>query len=328
MIAWAVALVVWIAAGARIGRVVARNPTPLRNAMVISVVCAAVASTVMIPQVWAIVDEIAPGSDLSRTVTLLAWLFCAAGGAVGAAAVRPNVSRRWMRPMSVSVFGIAVVVGVAACLDFVTPALVFMSVALVVVIATGLAHVAWAPLGRGIGLIVTGSAVLLIAVVVALAGELSGNEDQRLRSPAVYAAVALLVSIGSVWVLVEMWLRARVDLRRVKPLHDILIERFPEVIDGVGGAGTSVLRASDSVAHIMDAMYVQAGAGLFANPQVPPESSRDHAQVVAKWARDPQNSAVVVDTKWIAPPPGYSPRRWVLRIANEYNKGGERPIEN
>ena len=34
MIFWAVALLVWVAAGARLGRVVARTATPLRMSMV------------------------------------------------------------------------------------------------------------------------------------------------------------------------------------------------------------------------------------------------------------------------------------------------------
>lgn len=325
MIAWFVALVVWIAAGARIGRVLARHPTSLRNAMVVSVVSAAVASTVVIPQVSSVVAEIAPGSDLPRTVALLSWLFCSAGGAVGAIAVWPSVSRRWMRPMALLTYGAAVVVGVAACLDLVIPAFVFMTVTLATVVGTGLMHVAWAPLGRGIALIVGGAALLWISVVVALAGELSGNHDQRLHSAAVYAGAALLISIGSVWVLAEMWVRARMDLRRLRPMHDTLIERFPEVIDGVGGAGTTVLRASDSVAQVMDAMYVQAGAGLFATREDPPTSSRDHARVVAKWVRDPEGSAVI-DTRWIAPPEGCSPRRWALQIADEYNTGGRKTV--
>lgn len=321
--AWIVALVVWIAAGARIGRVLARQPTPLRNAMVVAVVCAAVGSTVVIPDVWAIVDELSPGSGLPGTITLLAWLLFAAGSAMGAVAVWPVVSRRWMRQIHVAILGIALILGVAVCMEMTLPALVFMAVALAVVIGTGAFHVAWAPLGRGIALIVVGTAILFVTVVVALVGELSGRE-YRVHSPTAYAAAALFVSIGAVWVLAEMWVRARRDMRRLRHMHTALIERFPEVIDGVGGAGTTVLRASDSVAQIMDAMYVQAGAGMFATADGPPDSAHGHTRIVAHWVRSPEISDVI-DTRWIAPPEGISSRRWVLMIAEEYNRQSREP---
>ncbi|NLE80578.1 MAG: hypothetical protein GX610_13530 [Rhodococcus sp.] len=328
MMAWIVALVVWIAAGARIGRVLARKPTPLRNAMAIAVVGAAVASTIVIPDVWALVEKLSPGSGLPRTLTFVAWLFFAAGSAIGAISVWPMVPRRWMRPIAVAVLATAVVLGIAAWLDLMIPVFVFMTAALALVIGTGLRHVEWTPLGRGIALIVVGTSILFVTVTVtvtvavALIGELSGEPDGHLHMAGVHRAAAMLVSVGAVWVLAEMAVRARRDLRRTRDIHRTLVERFPEVISGVGGTGSSVLRASDRVAQILDAMYVQSGAGMFETHSRPPVSAREHARIVAQWVRDPVGGDVL-DTRWIAAPAGMSPRRWVLAIADEYNRGTE-----
>lgn len=324
MMAWAVALVVWIAAGARIGRVLARQPTPLRNSMAIAVVGAAVASTIVIPDVWAVVDNLSPGSGLPRTLTLVAWLFFAAGSAMGAVAVWPVVPRRWMRPIAVVVLATAFVLGVAGWVDLLIPMLVFMTAALAVVIGTGLRHMAWTPLGRGIALIVVGTSILFVTVAVALIRELSGEPDGRIHVAGAHMAAALFVSVGSIWVLVEMSVRARRDLRRARGVHRALVERFPEVINGAGTTGSSVLRSSDTVAQILDAMYVQSGAGMFETPSGPPESVREHARIVASWVRDPEGSDVL-DTRWVAAPEGMSPRRWVLEIADEYNRGVPEP---
>lgn len=231
-----------------------------------------------------------------------------------------------MRIIYVVVLGVALVLGIAVWMDMPVPALFFMAVALAVVIGTGLVHVAWAPLGRGIALIVAGTSILFGAVVVALVGELVSDRDHPIQAPVAYTVAALLASVGAVWVLAETWVRARRDLRRMRPLLTTLVERFPEVIEGFGGARTTVLRASDSVAQIMDAMYVQSGAGMFATADGPPDSVSERSRIVAHWVRDPENSDVI-DTRWIAPPEGMSPRRWVLTIAAEYNTenrdGGE-----
>ena len=73
---------------------------------------------------------------------------------------------------------------------------------------------------------------------------------------------ALAISLGSVWLLVAVWVRARVLLRRVRRLHTTLVKRFPEVVVEDQTHTTTVLRASDHVAHIMDALYLQAGGGI------------------------------------------------------------------
>ncbi|MFC9767938.1 hypothetical protein [Rhodococcus jostii] len=314
---WLVALVVWTAAGARIGRVAARQPTPLRVAMVVAVSSAALASTLAVPDVAGRLDTVAPGVGLSEIVLELAWTLFAAASAVGAISVWPILPRPALRAVAVVVYTVAVVLGIGLAGGFPVPALVFIVIALTAVVVTGVRHVAWTPLGRGISLIVVGSAIVLAAAAVGLVREVSGETWAVGSSPA-YTVAAVIVSVGTVWVLVETWLRARQDLRRMNTLHSVLVSRFPEVVEGDGKGSTTVLRASDAVAHVMDALYLQAGAGMLeTDEQDLPESAAERARILARWIDDPVASDVL-DTEWIAPPQGMSPRRWVLDLADAY----------
>ena len=318
---WLIALVVWTAAGARIGRVAARQPTPLRVAMVVAVSSAAIASTLAVPDVAGRLDTLAPTAGLSEIVLELAWTLFAAASAVGAVSVWPILPRPALRAVAVIVYTIALVLGIGLAGGIPVPALVFIVIALIAVVVTGGRHVAWTPLGRGISLIVVGSATVLAAAVVGLVRELSGQTWIVGSSPA-YTVAAVIVSVGTVWVLVETWLRARQDLRRMDTLHSVLVTRFPEVVEGDGKGSTTVLRASDTVAHVMDALYLQAGAGMLdTDEQQLPESTAERAEILARWIHDPVTSDVL-DTEWIAPPQGMSPRRWVLELADAYTEFG------
>lgn len=314
---WLVALVVWTAAGARIGRVAARQPTPLRVAMVVAVSSAALASTLAVPDVAGRLDTVAPAVGLSEIILELAWTLFAAASAVGAISVWPILPRPALRAVAVVVYTAAIVLGIGLAGGYPVPALVFIVIALTAVVVTGVRHVAWTPLGRGISLIVVGSAIVLAAAAVGLVREVSGETWAVGSSPA-YTVAAVIVSVGTVWVLVETWFRARQDLRRTDTLHSVLVSRFPEVVEGDGKGSTTVLRASDAVAHVMDALYLQAGAGMLdTEEQELPESAAERARILARWIDDPVASDVL-DTEWIAPPQGMSPRRWVLDLADAY----------
>lgn len=325
MIAWAIALVVWIAAGARLGRVVARVATPLRTAMVIAGFGVALMVTVLVPGVWDIVDRIAPDQHFSAMVVVVLWVFLSAASAVGAVSAWPVMTRSAMRGVAVVLYTVGLLVSIAVGVGYPIPALLFVVVALALVISTGLRHVAWAPLGRGIGLIVVGSMILLFVVVVMLVDSVRGANalESGIWSGAgvQFVSVAgLSIALGITWMLTETWVRARLDLKRLRGMHGLLVNRFPEVVDADSAATTSVLKASDMIAQIMDAMYIQAGAGLFdVGGREPPRSLATHSEILTEWIVNPLESDVL-DTRWIAPPDGMSARRWVLVLARDYDK--------
>ncbi|MCJ0904002.1 hypothetical protein [Rhodococcus sp. ARC_M6] len=325
MIAWAIALVVWIAAGARLGRVVARAATPLRTAMVIVGFCVALMATVLVPGVWDIVERVAPDQHFSAMVVVVLWVFLSASSAVGAVSAWPVMTRSAMGGIAIVLYTVGLLVSIAVGFGYPVPALVFVIISLSLVISTGLRHVAWAPLGRGIALIVLGSTTLLIVVVVMLVEAIRGTNSLESgvwtgAGVGFVSAASLLIALGITWVLAETWVRARLDLMRLRRMHELLVKRFPEVVDADSAATTSVLRASDVIAQIMDAMYIQAGAGMFdVGGREPPRSIASHSGILAGWIEDPLGSDVL-DTRWIAPPGGMSARRWLLVLARDHEK--------
>jgi hypothetical protein len=330
MSAWLVALLVWVAVGARVGRVLVRPATTIRMAIVVAVIAVAGAVTMAIPDVAQAIDEAGPvgagmnGASLSASLGTSLWV-CFAGAVTAIAiAAWPLASQRNLRRIAVVTYAAAAIV---VCLTFVwSPSAGWVVVALtgVFIVVTGLRNLVWSPLGRSIA-IVTGATALVavLAVVQVVDPPPRAPGDAPFAAPGwVWSLAGVAIAIGSVWLLVEVWIRARLLLRRTRALHRSLTDRFPEVVISDGyPRTTTVLRAADHVAHIMDALYLQSGGGIgSARPIPPPQSSTERAAVVAGWVHDPVRSPTL-DAKWVTPPEGMSARRWVVAVARAYTGG-------
>ncbi|RJO78676.1 hypothetical protein D5S18_03760 [Nocardia panacis] len=320
---WLTALLVWMAAGARVGRVLVKPATTARTAIVVAVAAVAVACTVAVPEIAVAVDNLLPrgvhNAYLSYGVVVSAWIVFAAATSVVAAAAWPVVSRLNLGRIALVIYtagllAVAVTLGWSTTFGWV---MVLFGCAFIVV--TGLRNLDWTALGRGIAIYTSGTA--LVGVLAALQVRQAMVRAPRPRHgepfwawPA-YEIAALLIAFGAVWIVVELWVRARILLRRISVLHGTLVGRFPEVVAHDETGTSSQLRASDRVAHIMDALYLQSGGGVvIAAAGTPPRAVAARAQAVARWARNPLGD-VVVDARWIAPPEGISPRGWVQAIA-------------
>ncbi|EOM77610.1 hypothetical protein DW322_08280 [Rhodococcus rhodnii] len=316
MTAWVITVFCALAAGARVGRVLVRGATPLRMALLVAVAFLTLASVVWVPPVGAALRALAPGTDLRWTLAVGATTLGVVSGTVGAVSSSSRVSRRWMRPIALAATTATVLVLAASVVSgSERPAAVVTAAAGLVIVAMTVRYVAWTPLGRGVAALTLGALVLVVAAVgVAATGADAG------WPVGVAGAGAVLVATGTMWVPVELWVRARLTLRRVRGLRRDLVARFPEVSTiRPGGRTTTVLDAQDAVAQIVDALYIQAGAGLFPTGRVPlPDGTADRVAALVEWIDDPHGSAVL-DTEWIAPPDGMSARRWVLTIASAYD---------
>ena len=97
-----------------------------------------------------------------------------------------------------------------------------------------------------------------------------------LRAPRLGVGLAnVLLAIGAVWVIIEVWVRAWLLRRRIRTLHAVLTKRFPEVTVEGFKRTTTTLRASDEVAHVMDALYLQSGGGIDAFVATPPPAEAE-----------------------------------------------------
>lgn len=319
---WLTALLVWVAAGARVGRVLVKPATTTRVAIVVAVTAVALACTITIPRVALVVDGLLPRGlppgRLSEGVVVAAWLMFATATSAVAAAAWPVVSRRNLRHIAWGVYGAGALSIIVALSWSLTAGWVLIVAAGVFIVVTGWRNLSWTALGRGIAVYITGTALVVISALQrGLADDPRTDADRPVWAWLLWQAAALLIAVGAVWIVVEMWVRARLLLHRVRNLHKVLVQRFPEVVQEETGTSTQ-LEASDRVAQILDALYLQSGGGIqIAAAGEPPAGIAARAERVAQWARQPLGSAVV-DSRWIAPPEGISPRGWVQAIAQAF----------
>ncbi|ONM49559.1 hypothetical protein [Nocardia donostiensis] len=330
---WLTALLIWVAAGARVGRVLVKPATTARAAIVVAVAAVALAVTVAIPEVGLAVDHLLPAGLptglLSDGIVVSAWVLFASATSVVASAAWPVVSRRNLRQIASGIYVLGAAEIVLTLMVSHVVGWVVTAVGGVFIVVTGLRTLGWTALGRGIAIYTAGTALVVALAVGQMQREVVEAPRADPGQPGwawpLWQIAGLLIAFGAVWIVVELWVRARLLLRRVRRLHRVLVKRFPEVVVHEQTGTPTQLKASDQVAQIMDALYLQSGGGAeFAAAGDPPASVTERADRVAKWAGNPLGD-VVVDARWIAPPDGVTPRGWVRAIAEAFEAEPEVP---
>lgn len=303
---WVAALLVWLAVGARVGRVVVRSANTVRVSIVLAVGFLAVGQTLLVDDVARLLT---PYVDVP-TVIGMCWIGVAATSAVITLTARPMLGAARERRSIAAVVFFAVASGIASAV-WPTAAWVFVLLMFPLLIVTGLGMVDRTPLGRAVALFCVGTCAPAFVAVSVVFGSAPRHS--------VLTAGALLMAAAAVWVLVTSWVRARILLWRIRNLHRTLTRRFPEVVDDKRSGAPTVLRASDHVSEIMDALYLQVGAGQFDDGAPVPVESGARAVRVARTVRDPLADPVM-GGHWIAVPRDVSLARWVTMIASEFGR--------
>ncbi|WP_067720920.1 hypothetical protein [Nocardia yamanashiensis] len=331
---WLTALLVWMAAGARVGRVLVKPATTARVAILFAVAAVAAAATLAVPEIGVAVDHLMPGGLrgmwLSDRLTVASWILFGTATSVVAAAAWPVVSRRNLRQIAWVIYAGGALAMLLTLFWSVTFGWSMVLLECVFIVVTGVRNLDWTTLGRGIAIYSTGT--LLVGLLSALSIR-RAFQHEPMAEPGkgdwfwpVWSLASLLIAIGAVWIVIELWVRARLLLRQIRTLHRVLIARFPEVVaKDQTGTGTQ-LKASDQIAQIMDALYLQSGGGVdlasvgieLTDATKPPDAVVPRAERVAEWARNPFGD-VVIDPRWISPPPGVGPRGWVQAIARAFD---------
>ncbi|WP_435591233.1 hypothetical protein [Nocardia sp. bgisy118] len=323
---WLTAMLVWVAAGARVGRVLVKPATTARVAIVVAVAAVALGATVAVPEIALAVDNLRPhglrSGLLSDGVVLSVWLAFVTATSVVAAAAWPVVSRRNLRQIGMVIYA-AGTTAVAIALSWsYTFGWLLVVLGAIFIVVTGLRNLDWTTLGRGIAIYTGGTALVGVLAVLQVRRALTDEPSAPAGQPAwdwpAWEIAALLVAFGAVWIVVELWVRARVLLRQIRSLHRLMVGRFPEVVAHDQTGTSTQLRASDQVAQIMDALYLQSGGGVeLVAAGTPPDAIAERADEVAEWARNPLGD-IVIDARWIAPSEGVGSRGWVQAIARAY----------
>ncbi|WP_405167529.1 hypothetical protein OG203_22165 [Nocardia sp. NBC_01499] len=336
MTLWLTALLVWMAAGARVGRVLVKPATTARVAIVVAVAAVALAATVAVPEIAVAIDNLLPhgvhAGWLSDGVVVSAWITFVTATSVVASAAWPVVSRQNLRQVATAIYSIGLVAVAATIAWSFTFGWEVVALGAVFIVVTGLRNLDWTTLGRGIAIYTTGSALVAVLAVLEIRRAFGDAAPVAPGQPnwawQAWEVAGLLIAFGAVWIVVELWVRARVLLRQIRLLHRIMVGRFPEVVAHDQTGTSTQLKASDQVAQIMDALYLQSGGGVvLASVAPPPRSIVERADTVAQWARNPLGD-VTVDARWIAPPEGISPRGWVQAIARAYDATSLEHVRN
>ena len=315
MILLLTAAVIWAAVGARIGRVLVRQASTVRVAIVIGVASIALITTLFLPDVAALVDRMSGSTSLRNgAVQALVALFAASTLTISEAA-RPLLPKTRFHCHKWSYYCVGLVLAAAGIVAKWPLGWWYVIGAALVAVPVAARSMRWTVLGRGIGIYTIGVlATAACAIDVIVRG--------GLPSAGLMMATSLIIAVGSVWILFEAWIRSVLVLFQIRELHALLVKRFPDVVADDSEHRTLILRASDHVAHVMDALYLQSaildelvGAELGERDQ-PPGDVEKRAQSVARWLVDP-SSEPQLHVDWIAPPTGLSAKRWVVRIAAE-----------
>ncbi|WP_174184921.1 hypothetical protein [Nocardia barduliensis] len=112
-------------------------------------------------------------------------------------------------------------------------------------------------------------------------------------------------------------MRARVPLRRIRSLHQVVVDRFPEMVAHEQSGFSAQFKASDQVAQLIDALYLQSGRARAGGTRTAAGLGAGPADRVARWAHDPAGEfAVDCSARSI------SPRGWVQAIVRAYRATG------
>ncbi len=201
----------------------------------------------------------------------------------------------------------------------------FLAVVLLQLVWVGFRHADRTPVGTGLGLLATAAVLQLVAIAfggiwrpLTGGGKWIGGSYGPLLEILPGCVGAVFMIVGFAWPPVMLRVQARGELRRLRPLHDALIDMFP----GLFPPAESQIRLSDLVfewvAHIQDGFTILSQSrGIPVETSMPiPADQADRVSEVANWISGQTVSGF--SGEWLHPPTGMSDQAWVLAIADAY----------
>jgi hypothetical protein len=207
MTLWLTAMLVWVAAGARVGRVLVKPATTARVAIVVAVAAVAVAATIAVPEIALALDNLLPrglhSGMLSDGVVTSAWILFSTATSVVASAAWPVVSRTNLRQIAFVIYGLGVLAVAVNLFWSTTFGWIIVALGCVFVVITGVRNLDWTTLGRGIAIYTAGTAVIAVLAVLQVRRACADASPTKAGEPdwgwPIWEAAALLIAFGAVW---------------------------------------------------------------------------------------------------------------------------------
>lgn len=194
----------------------------------------------------------------------------------------------------------------------------------------GFRHADRTPVGVGLGLLATASAFQVVGSFCGGIWRPLAHGEGFIGSPVGLwfqtlpgCLAAILMVAGFFWAPAVLRVRARRDMRRLRPLHDLLADLFPQLFPPI----ESRISLSDKVfewsTHIQDGLTLLAqtrGLALNTDMAVPANES-ERVNAATNWILD--RPVPGFSYEWLHTPKTMSDEEWILKIADAYRERQE-----
>ncbi|MBO0679813.1 hypothetical protein JRC04_27425 [Mycolicibacterium sp. S2-37] len=341
MIVWAIAGLLGLATGMRIGWALANEQSVVSTAMILALGSLGTAAALSWPPLTLFVDSALGWPNIAMGFSQVALIGSAAGSAVMITSVTsrrpPAVNRR----LSVAQYSVAAVVAALSLTAFFAagprpqtspteylrqhlggPAgllpLAYLVAALSLVAWAGLRHSNRSRRGRALFVFTLGMTLMLLAGVAFLFQVIADDEVALARVGTTLLGCAMpAVAAGALLPSIEDWFGARRELALIRPILTELGRRHPEMNLEARTHGPRVFRVAEKMSLISDALFLEATAASDGEPAVtdPDVAPGEQALTVARWI---DGRSPFPGLGWLRQPETYSDREWILAIAGRY----------
>ncbi len=334
------AAALWLAAAFRLVRLRQRPHSRSLRAMTIALAALAFGATMTIPPVARAIDAVSHVPDLSSAFKETGIVLTAAAVELmlslvrwGPALTRRAVCARWVVAAAVAVVALAMAFlagpgvnwGVEGTGPWIAESRLLVTaysmIVLVRVVVLCVRNRTATALGRGVVVMGTGAAVVVIYCVVR--GEYLLTARYFSTPPVwVYdvgtrlASVGLaLIALGTVLAPMEQWVRARRGLARLDPLWRALDVRPVPMGHAPPRWVEAEIKLDYRIVQIQDALYLRA-----LDTEVPPRgctagSVPERAAQIPAWLENHDNP---ISMETLSTPAGWTDRAWMLAVARAY----------
>jgi hypothetical protein len=288
LIIWAIAGLLGLATGLRIGWALVNKQSLVSTAMILALGSLGAVAALNWQPLTLLIDELLQWNNISMGLSQVALIACAAGSCVMITTVASGRKPATIRKIAIAQYSVAGVIAVVSLavffragqqpemspeaylnqslsadgntLPWLLP-LLYVLLALTLVAWAGMRYSNRSRRGRALFVFTVGIVLLVLASAFFFLRAVGSTGLVGVGAASTLLGCAMLVvAAGSLLPSVEDWFGARRELRTIQPLLTELGRRHPDVGIGVRPRGPLVFRVAERMSLISDALFLEATA--------------------------------------------------------------------